>query len=123
MSIYQNFGEDERLIRSFMQSLGVIGDDLSLPAVRAFLLIAIEPGLSVSQLADRLSLPQQSVSRYVGLLMGRYLNTPTESHARALVSQGISQVDPRKRSLELTELGRKRVAKLILTMKEEGRGA
>ena len=39
--------------------------DLSLSQLLALIAIAVEPGLSVNELADRLNIPQQTASRHV----------------------------------------------------------
>lgn len=86
--------------------------ELSLPQLVALLTIAVEPGLSVNDLADRIGLPQQTASRYVAILLGRY-ETPGQSPPHPLISQGVSEDDPRKRALFLTGLGENLVRRLL----------
>jgi DNA-binding MarR family transcriptional regulator len=87
--------------------------ELGLPQLLALLVIAGEPGLSVSDLADRLGIPQQTASRHVAILAGRYQGAfgPTsENSGRSkldpLISQEISESDPRRRALFISKQGR-----------------
>jgi len=82
--------------------------------VVALLTLAIEPGLSVNELADRTKTTQQSTSRYVSILMGRYdTDLFTSTSMQPLVAQEINAEDPRKRALFLTEAGWQFVASLF----------
>jgi DNA-binding MarR family transcriptional regulator len=64
--------------------------------------IAAEPGISVNELAQRIDVPQQSASRYVSVLLGRYQDPMAGPQTRILVEQRISEEDPRRRALFLT---------------------
>jgi len=87
-------------------ALAPVQTRLSLPMVVALLTLAIEPGLSVNELADRTKTTQQSTSRYVSILMGRYdTDLFTSTSMQPLVAQEINAEDPRKRALFLTEAG------------------
>jgi DNA-binding MarR family transcriptional regulator len=98
------------------EALLKVGDELSLPMLTALLSIALEPGISVNDLADRIGVPQQSASRYVALLLGRY-QTPTGSSVKApLIYQEINTEEPRKRALHLLPKGRALVESLIATL-------
>ena len=81
---------------------------MSLPLLVALLAIAMEPGLSVSDLAERIGAPQQTASRYSAFLQGRYEipgdNTSLFVHT-PFVTLEISPVDPRRRALTLTRHG------------------
>ena len=95
-------------------ALRPVQDELGLPQLLALLTIASEPGLSVNDLADRLDLPQQTTSRHVAALAGRYQGMfgadAAEYTARSklapLIIQEISQSDPRRRALFISKQGR-----------------
>jgi DNA-binding MarR family transcriptional regulator len=80
---------------------------LNLPQVLALLAIARTPGLSVNELADNLRLPQQTVSRHVAILLGRYQVMPeaTQTGVTSFIRQEISASDPRRRALFLSDDG------------------
>jgi DNA-binding MarR family transcriptional regulator len=80
---------------------------LSLSQVLALTAIARTPGLSVNELAENLGLPQQTVSRHVAILLGRYQTSPDTPPASmaALIRQEISATDPRRRALFLSDDG------------------
>jgi DNA-binding MarR family transcriptional regulator len=95
-------------------ALRLLQSEIGLPQLLALLAIAQEPGLSVGELADRLGLPQQTASRHVAILAGRYQGmfgpTEDENPARArlepLIAQEISGSDPRRRALYISMQGR-----------------
>lgn len=77
---------------------------LSLSQVLALTEVAQTPGLSVNELAERLGLPQQTVSRHVAILLGRYQTTSEAgpTNMTAFIRQEISTSDPRRRALFLS---------------------
>jgi DNA-binding MarR family transcriptional regulator len=84
-------------------------EGLSLEVLLALLTIALEPGLSVNELADRLHVPQQTASRYAAVLLGRYQEPSTAGGQAAkwpLVTQEVHADDPRKRAMFLTDRGK-----------------
>jgi DNA-binding MarR family transcriptional regulator len=90
--------------------------DLGLPLSRTLVAVSLEPGLSVNELAERLGVPQQTASRYVAILQGRYEapSIPLSVSARTpLLALEISQLDPRRRALFVTPEGEKRIERLI----------
>lgn len=87
-------------------------DGLGLPHLVCLIRIALEPGLSVNDLADRTGFPQQSVSRYLGLLLGRYQFDTLSPSFVPLVDQRIHPGDPRRRALYLTEAGETSIQRL-----------
>jgi len=91
---------------------------LSLAQLIALVTIAMEPGLSVNDLAERLKIPQQSASRYVAALAGRYQSVLAESSLDPLVVQTINESDPRKRALFLTPTGRQLMSAISSTIAE-----
>jgi DNA-binding MarR family transcriptional regulator len=100
--------------------LCAVHSELSLQHVIALLTVALTPGLSVTELAERMGVPQQSASRYVALLSGRYELEGAE--VTPLLDQAISRTDPRKRALFLTEAGLTRVMQLIEARERTGKG-
>lgn len=108
------FGPAERQWLQTMQSaLATVQGDVSLPQLVALLTVAVEPGLSVNDLADRTGSPQQTASRYVSILLGRYETAAGSGPSQPLISQGVSNDDPRKRALFLTEAGAQLVSHLL----------
>ncbi len=102
--------------RNELQRLGAVGDALrsyqaqiTLPQVLALIEIGLNPGMSVNDLAEKLSVPQQTVSRHVAILLGRYQtlseNGAVSEDPPVFVRQEISSTDPRKRALFLSEEG------------------
>jgi len=78
--------------------------EISLPQALALIAIARTPGLSVNELAERLDQPQQTVSRHVAVLLGRY-QTSEAVVPRAFIRQEINVKDPRSRALFLSPEG------------------
>jgi DNA-binding MarR family transcriptional regulator len=95
-------------------ALHLLPAEIGLPQLLALLAIAGEPGLSVNELADRLGMPQQTASRHVAVLAGRYQGMfgamASEDAGRSklepLITQEISQSDPRRRALIISTQGR-----------------
>jgi len=95
---------DPRL-NSVFSALQSIEHDLSLPLMLTIVAIAREPGLSINDLADRVGVPQQTASRYVSILQGRYQSasgSETKFARRPFVSWEVGSGDPRRRALFLT---------------------
>jgi DNA-binding MarR family transcriptional regulator len=86
---------------------------LSLEHAISLLTVALEPGLSVNELADRIRCPQQSASRYASALLGRYRSLVTEIEREPLIVQQINPEDPRRRALFLNENGRDVIDRMI----------
>ncbi len=107
-------------LRSLLAALQKVSDELTLDQVTALLTIAVEPGLSVNDLAERLGIPQQTISRHVGVLLGRYQQDAQGADARPFVVQEINQSDPRRRALALSERGRELIAALSPAVSQEG---
>jgi len=97
--------------------LETVQAELSLHLLIALITIAARPGLSVNDLADELKVPQQTASRYVAMLLARYQNVSTSLQV-PLIAQQISEEDPRKRALTLTDQGRDRLEHLLEAMNE-----
>lgn len=95
----------------FIKGLEPLQKELSLPQLLALLQIAVRPGLSVNELAEILGIPQQTASRHVSALLGRYQGSAAgtdlaeRSALDPLIVQEINQNDPRSRALFLSEQG------------------
>ncbi len=92
-------------VGSLRAVLGAVPHGLGLGPLGALLAVASEPGLSVNDLADRLGVPQQTASRHVSQLMGRYQESAAEEPPAPLLEQRVSVEDPRRRALFLTPDG------------------
>lgn len=105
----------KRSLATMLTALKQLHTSLSLPQLVALISVALEPGLSVNELAERMDVPQQTASRHVSTLMGRY-ETPTTTFSQLpLLAQTVNQKDPRSRSLLLTPAGRTLVSKLLIS--------
>jgi DNA-binding MarR family transcriptional regulator len=90
--------------------------EISLPQALALIAIARHPGLSVNELAERLDQPQQTVSRHVSVLLGRYQTSETIV-PRAFIRQEINVNDPRSRALFLSADGQAFLKALVADSK------
>jgi DNA-binding MarR family transcriptional regulator len=100
-------------LRGIRDALMRIQGDLSLPQFVALMTIGLEPGLSVNELAEKLNIPQQSASRYIAVLTGRYQSELASGIVEPLIVQQINELDPRKRALHLTPSGTELLASLL----------
>lgn len=105
-----NYLQRLKAMREVIASASV---DLSMSQLLALLTVAVEPNLSVNDLAERMNVPQQSASRFVAILLGRHKAASGVSLEEPLIYQEVSSSDPRKRALTLTTSGRKLIAKII----------
>jgi DNA-binding MarR family transcriptional regulator len=101
---------------ALLAALNPIENSIGLPLTLTLLAIAQNPGLSVNDLAERLEVPQQTASRYVASLQGRYSMPGRDLGPVPLISIEVSATDPRKRALKLSEAGVTRIRKLIETL-------
>jgi len=90
--------------------------EISLPQALALIVIAKNPGLSVNELAEKLDQPQQTVSRHVSVLLGRY-QTSESIVPRAFIRQEINVNDPRSRALFLVPDGQSFLKALVADSK------
>lgn len=94
---------------------------ISLAQLLALIAIARTPGLSVNELAERLDQPQQTVSRHVSVLLGRYQTTET-ALPTVFIRQEVNVSDPRSRALFLAPEGeallKSLVADSVIDMKD-----
>lgn len=98
------------------RALRSIESELSLPLLLTLTAVARHPGISVNELAQQIDVPQQTASRYVSILQGRYqmLDSGENSFARnPYLSLTVSAVDPRRRAIFLTSRGKGRLAEII----------
>ena len=112
-------GKFKNKLTSLIKGLGPIQKELSLPQLLTLLQIAVNPGLSVNDLAEKLGVPQQTASRHVSGLLGRYQGAPAGSDLAErstldpLIVQEINQNDPRSRALFVSEQGDVFLKKLV----------
>ena len=116
--IYPDMGKDieneiNGSVAQMRDALLAVQGQLSLQQLVALLTIGADPGLSVNELADRMRIPQQSASRHVAVLTGRYQNDSTGAPLDVLVLQQISPSDPRSRALHLTSAGETLIAGVV----------
>jgi DNA-binding MarR family transcriptional regulator len=107
---------DRKRLDAVLAALRSLGGDLSLPLLVTLVAIARDPGLSINELSDRIEVPQQTASRYVAILQGRYQMASGSANPFAgqpLVSLEVSANDPRRRALFLTPQGRTRLADIL----------
>lgn len=107
-------------VAALRDGLRAVQAELSLPQLVCLLTIASSPGLSVNDVADACGIPQQTASRHVSVLLGRYETVGGGGPAEALIHQGVSDEDPRKRSLFLTQYGEHMVTTLLATICGKG---
>jgi DNA-binding MarR family transcriptional regulator len=106
-------------LTKLIKGLEPIQKELSLPQLLTLLQIAASPGLSVNDLAEKLGVPQQTASRHVSGLLGRYQGAPAgtdlaeRSTLDPLIVQEINQNDPRSRALFVSEQGDVFLKKLV----------
>lgn len=87
---------------------------LGLGQLQLLLSVAVRPGASISELADMVGVPQQTASRYVAALSGRYQYD--ENDMPELLTQGLGADDTRKRAVNLTTDGQAFVQRFISTI-------
>lgn len=100
-------------LEAMQAALASVQAELSLPQLIALLAIANQPGISVNDLAERTSASQQTTSRYVSVLTGRYEALSGRGPGQPLIAQGVSDEDPRKRALYLTDAGAELVRRIL----------
>jgi DNA-binding MarR family transcriptional regulator len=105
-----------RRLSAVFDALAPVESDLGLPLLLTLLAIAKRPGLSINDLAELISVPQQTASRYVAILQGRYQSPGQIENAfvrNPLVSFEVSAEDPRRRALYLSARGEARVSEFL----------
>ena len=107
-------------IDNLSDALRALPSGLALQHLVALLEVGRQTGLSVNDLADILAIPQQTASRYVAVLSGRYDNVDALSQFSPLIEQRINERDPRRRALFLTDEGREVLNTLLTTIKGNG---
>lgn len=103
-------------VDALIRILRSLEPDLNLQLSLTLLTVARQPGLSIGELADRIRVPQQTASRYVAILQGRYELPGSDGNSFArnpLLSLEVSQQDPRRRALFLTPNGTKRLNRIL----------
>jgi DNA-binding MarR family transcriptional regulator len=103
------------------EALAPMQGTVSLPVLIAVLTIATDPGISVNELGEKMGTPQQTASRHVAMLTGRYeVPGQVAESFEPLVAQEIHPEDPRKRALFLTDAGRKFIKSLLSASRQNG---
>ena len=88
--------------------------DLSIPLLRTLIAVFLNTNLSINDLAEAIGVPQQTASRYVAILQGRYQPSDSNSFVRApLLTHKPSPGDMRRYELKLTPHGAKRIDKIL----------
>lgn len=103
-------------LRKLFKAMSGMESEMSLPLLNTLLAVAVTPGISVNDLAELIRVPQQTASRYVSILQGRYQTLGSTENIfmeTPLLEIGISMDDPRKRAVELTAHGKARVEQLL----------
>ena len=97
--------DEVKKLRRLLVSLQLVQNELPLAQLVPLLAVATEPGLSVNDLAERTSTPQQTASRHAAILLGRYESVSAPALKAPLIAQGVSTEDPRRRTLSLPSQG------------------
>lgn len=100
--------EAKEQLAAALAALGELDSSISLPLLRTLLTIADRPGISINDIADALSIPQQTASRYVAILQGRYqgiAGTEGSFSSMPLLEFELNPEDPRRRALFLSAHG------------------
>ena len=114
-----NLGDaDQERLAALCEALLPLHDQLSLAHLVSLLNIAVEPGLSVTGLAERIGAPQASSSRYVSVLLGRYQG-PGDKPPVPLITQEVSVDDPRRRALFLSDHGKELVLTILSALRAD----
>ena len=100
------------ILTEIRDAFSLLQNHLSLPQLTCLVAIAAEPGLSVTDLAQRTGLPQATTSRNVSTLLGRY-QAPSDREPPTYITQSISINDPRRRSLHLNTTGQRLIDNLL----------
>jgi len=107
---------EKRRLQALQKALRIIEDDLSLPLLLTLVTVTLNPGISVSELAEHIEIPQQTASRYMSTLLGRYQMPGNDANSFAqapYLSLEINNEDPRRRALFVTAKGKAKVSKII----------
>jgi DNA-binding MarR family transcriptional regulator len=101
----------------YRKALAPLVPTIGLPQLAVLLAVAERPGASVNEIAELLEMPQQSASRAIAMLSGRYEIAGVMPEM--LVDQGINGDDPRKRAITLTVSGERLVNRLLAATSED----
>jgi DNA-binding MarR family transcriptional regulator len=98
------------------------GPDLNIPSMRILIAVAIQPHLSIIELARKLGIRQQTVSRYVAYLQGRYQTAASRrGFAREpLLGNRPDWTDGRRYELVLTPTGAVRLDAILKAVYVKG---
>jgi DNA-binding MarR family transcriptional regulator len=96
-----------------LESFRRICPSISLTSVRAFLYVAENPGINVSELALACGLTEAGASRVARALAGRHIERPLPP-SLDLLDCVTSSIDPRERLLQLSPRGQALAARIEL---------
>ena len=87
--------------------LKLAGVEMSIPLLRTLIAVALNQNQSVTELAELIGAPQQTASRYISVLQGRYQTADASSvfSREPLIVQKPSASDLRRYELHLTTRG------------------
>lgn len=90
--------------------------DLSIPLLRTLIAVFLKVDMSINDLAEAIGAPQQSASRYVAILQGRYQTSEgaTSFTKAPLLMHKPSPNDSRRYELALTVHGQDRLNKILI---------
>lgn len=89
---------------------------LTLAHAQVLFLLYESPGVSVNDVSELLEMPQQSASRIISQLSGRYEISPGRQPVE-LVRHEVGREDTRKRALYLTTAGNALVTKITASLR------
>lgn len=101
---------DRICLQGLIDALSPYQGTINLPLLISLMMVARNEGLSVNELAEQVGIPQQTASRYVSVLSGRYEGTNISTDP--LLSQVISTDDPRRRAMYLTDAGKQMLSRI-----------
>ena len=107
---------------AFDAALKLAEPDLSIPLLRTLITVYLNPNLSVTELAEAIGVPQQTASRYVAILQGRYqtMDATSALSRDPLLATRPSSSDLRRYELVLTPRGVTKIETIVNKMFSPG---
>jgi DNA-binding MarR family transcriptional regulator len=101
-------------VEAILRAFHSLDNEMTLPVLMTLFTVMRHPGISINDLAEKIAIPQQTASRYVAILLGRYaMPGDNNRHSVSLLSLEVSQEDPRKRALYLTNAGKSKLTTIL----------
>lgn len=109
-------------LEALNEGLKVAENDMSIPLLRTLIAASLNPHLSVTDIAQVIGVPQQTASRYVAILQGRYQTAESASafNRGPLLSHKPSANDLRRYELVLTPRGNARLDEILNEIYSKG---